>query len=282
MPRKYKKTGKKKTLKPSNIFSKKSAKSQAGQIYALNKKVNAIQKSTAPEIKTYSQVLFYFDNYDSNAEACLREHHHRYELYEDRIFNDNLQRYLRLDGDLLRVKNIYLYGYFGLKDWTVFESGTPQPDLQAVKDAYLKITVAKVVKGGQGYPNQLTTTLTDLSNGQDPACRNGVGFECINGTLTKNITSQLQILKKKVVKISPTKPSKMIKIKLFNSKKVNLNYRKTVQGAYSQSEIFIYVDFLAPVALYNDTTQKYISPRCVAQLNYKIAYADDGTEEVIV
>ena len=43
---------KKRTLKKSTIFGKKSAKSQAKQIYALNKKVNAIQKYTKPEIQT--------------------------------------------------------------------------------------------------------------------------------------------------------------------------------------------------------------------------------------
>lgn len=42
-----------KTLKKSNIFRKKSAKSQATQIYALNKKINRIYKQTAPEIHTY-------------------------------------------------------------------------------------------------------------------------------------------------------------------------------------------------------------------------------------
>lgn len=48
-----------KPLKKSNIFSKKSARSQAKQIYALNKKVNKIQRLTKPE-------LYIYENGESN------------------------------------------------------------------------------------------------------------------------------------------------------------------------------------------------------------------------
>lgn len=40
------------TLRKGNIFSRRSAKSQAKQIYALKKRVSAIQRRTAPEIIT--------------------------------------------------------------------------------------------------------------------------------------------------------------------------------------------------------------------------------------
>lgn len=278
MARKYYR--KKKALSKKNIFGKKSAKSQAKQIYALNRKVNYIQKTTSPETKTYSQVLFYFDSYDSYHSALLPEWHHRYDLYSERVLNSNLKKYLSLDGDLLRVKNIYIYGYVGLKDWTFLTSTSPQQELNIPKDAYFKLTVCRVIKGGSNYPSQVYDQLINLSNNSNPGLDEGIPISAINGPLSEGISSQLQVLKKKVIHITPAKPSKMMKIKLFNSKKVNLNYRKTITGAYSQGEIMIFIDYISPVSLYrtSDNPPTMIAPRIVAQFNYKIVYSDDGTK----
>ena len=272
---------KRKKLTKSNIFGKKSAKAQAKQIYALNKKVNYIQKTTAPETKTYSNVLFYFDNY--NGSTLIDEYHHRYDLYKERILNKNLTRYLNIDGDLLRVKNIYIYGYFGLKQWDYLTDTDPQQNLNVPRDAYLKITVARVIKGSNSFPNTLYETLPNLSSNSDPALQEGIPINFINGPMKDGITSQLQILKKKVIHITPAKTSKMMKIKLFNSKKCNLNYRIGTGSPYeNQGEIFIYVDFISPVSLYRTDVNpnRMVAPRVVAQFNYKLVYSDDGTQIV--
>ena len=42
-----------KTLSKSNIFSRKSAKSQASQIFALNRRISRLEKKTKPEIEPY-------------------------------------------------------------------------------------------------------------------------------------------------------------------------------------------------------------------------------------
>lgn len=55
-----------KPLKKSSIFGRKSAKAQARQIYALNKKVNKIQKMTKPELYIYE-----------NAEASSLQGHYQ-------------------------------------------------------------------------------------------------------------------------------------------------------------------------------------------------------------
>ena len=56
----------KSALKKSNIFGKKTAKSQAKQIYALNKKVNRIYRNTAPEKQPFylSEDVNYFQYSD--------------------------------------------------------------------------------------------------------------------------------------------------------------------------------------------------------------------------
>lgn len=272
---------KKKTLSKGSIFGKKSAKSQAKQIYALNKKVNYIQRTTAPETKTFKNVLFYFDSWDGS--KLLDEYHHRFDLYRERILNQNLRKFLNLDGDLLRVKNIYIYGYFGLKDYTYLTDTSPQQELNIPKDAYFKITIAKVIKGSSNLPNALYEALPNVSTNNNPELDEGIPISYINGPMVDGITSQLQILKKKVIHITPSKTSKMMKIKLFNSKKCNLNYR--VGAGYQndqQGEIFIYVDYISPVSLYKTSVSpaRMVAPRVVAQFNYKLVYSDDGTSEV--
>lgn len=47
--RRYRKRGYKRTLRKSNIYMNKSARSQAYQIAALNKKINYVYKVTKPE-----------------------------------------------------------------------------------------------------------------------------------------------------------------------------------------------------------------------------------------
>lgn len=280
MVKKYRK--KKKTLSKARIFGKKSAKSQAKQIYALNKKVNYIQKTTAPETKVFKNVLFYFDNLSGG--NLLSEYHHRFDLYKERILNTSLKKYLEIDGNLLRVKNIYIYGYFGLKSWTYLTTTTPQTELNVPKDAYLKVTVARVIKGSTNYPNTLYESLPNISStGTDAQFDEGVPISYINGPMKDGITSQIQILKKKVIHITPAKTSKMMKIKLYNSRKCNLNYR-IGEGSPrdNQGEIFIYVDFISPVSLYRTDVNPpvMVAPRVVAQFNYKLVYSDDGTKEI--
>lgn len=277
--RRYKK---KKALTKANIFGKKSAKSQAKQIYALNKKVNYIQKTTSPETKIFKGVLFYFDSYNSTTGKLLSEYHHRYELYRTRILHTNLKRYLQIDGDLLRVKNIYLYGYFGLKEWTFYSSDGDQMNIP--KDAYFKVTVARVIKGSANLPNSIYEPLPNVSpSGTDKEYEEGIPISYINGPMIDGVTSQLQILKKKVIHITPAKTSKMMRIKLFNSKKCNLNYR--ISSSYQadrQGEIFVYVDYISPVSLYRTSVEppEMVAPRVVAQFNYKLVYSDDGTKEI--
>lgn len=276
MPKKsYKK---KKALSKSNIFGKKSAKSQAKQIYALNKKVNYIQKTTSPETKTHKGVLFYFDSYDSSQGKLLSDYHRRFDLYRERVLNGNFSKYLSIDGDLLRVKNIYLYGYVGLKDWTFYTNDSNPREMNIPKDAFFKITVCRVIKGGSNYPNRLYEPLENY--GTQVATSETIPISYINGPMIDGVTSQLQILKKKVIHITPAKTSKMMKIKLFNSKKCNLNYRISPYGNYSEGEIMIFVDYISPVSLIESPGDNMVAPRISAQFNYKIVYSDDGTQIV--
>jgi hypothetical protein len=263
----------KKTLSKANIYGKKSASSQAKQIYALNKKVNYLQKTTLPETQSITNTLEYYDS--KNGSIYNRENHTRLALFRDRILNSYMLKYLKINGDMLKVKKINLYGYFGLKDYTYLTDSSMNVPI----NGYLKITVGQITKSGLNattIPQRVTYDLQNL--GSDITTSDACNINCINGPLVANITTNVKILKTKVVKITPSTPFKMFKITLKNYKYTNLNYRVnplSPNDGYSQGEIIVYIDFAIPVMLARDNVN--VQPRCVYQLNYRMVYADDNS-----
>ena len=97
-----------KNLKKSTIFSRKSAKAQAKQIYALNKKVNYIQKMTKPE-------LYIYENMESNTLSggyspytgtTYQGSNVQYGVLNEIMNND--QTKFAISGSLARVQSINL------------------------------------------------------------------------------------------------------------------------------------------------------------------------------
>lgn len=97
-----------KPLKKSNIFSKKSAKSQAKQIYALNKKVNKIQRLTKPE-------LYIYENGESSAVTGHYQPYHgttyqgcnlQYGILNEIMKNDTMP--FSISGGLARIQSLKL------------------------------------------------------------------------------------------------------------------------------------------------------------------------------
>lgn len=282
----YRKRQYKKNLSKSNIFGKKTAKSQAKQIYALNKKINYIRKTTSPETKTFENVLLYFDSLQG--QNLITHDHRRLCLYKDRILNRAFTHSLDIDGDLLRVKKIYLYGMFALKDFR--SRGYEVAGSSAVGYAnkidsyynpecgYLRLTICRLIKASSNFPVRITSDLENIGN--TITTSESIPVNTLIGPLKSGITSQLQIVKTKLIKLKPSDTCKAFKIKLSNTKKCNLNYRiSSLNGAeqFQQGEIVVYVDYVAPVWLAVGQPAEYLGPRCALQINYKLVYSDDGT-----
>lgn len=276
--RRYRKTalGMKRNLKKSNIFSNKSAKSQAKQIYYLNKKVTKLSKQSAPEIDTLADNLLFASNLQDN--QPLKEYNGRIVLFRDYITNadwytNHTGFSLEDDCDTVKVRSLQIFGSFAFTDenrlsapWATNPNYTL--DAGGPRTAYMKLIVCKTKAGGSGFPNRLTVPL----NEENPTTTAYADMSLINGPLVKNLSKRLEILRIKVIKITDSNPQKMFKIKL-----PGFTYKKVVgENPFNSNEIIIYYQYCCPTMLQHANTSTgaitKISPSTHFQLNYKIAW----------
>lgn len=263
----------KKTLSKSNIYGKKSPGSQAKQIYALNKKINYIQKTTKPEMCISTNNIFYKRFIDSNshpsnevAERCF-------------IYKDNVLPHIVLNGDMLRPKFIKLFGMFGIyNDTTIEGAWNSAPSHQIIErqpmSAYIRIIVCRLKQSGMQNPPGMITQLNP-NDVNDTTMRD---LYPINGPLINDVTSALDILKSKVIKVDNNKNVRSWSIKL-SSKKIGYVYKKPIQGSVNplgQNELVVYYHFVQPATLrYSGTGGSFaIGPQCFFTMNYNIGYYD--------
>lgn len=275
----YKKKYYKKTLSKGNIYGKKSAKSQAKQIYALNKKINRIYKETAPEVQICSDNVYAATFTDSQTGDALQQVNFHHQLFENFVLNPSKQYHVDLQGDIMRLRFLNLYGYFGVVndssldgDWA-FNTSKRLIEHQPFT-AYMRIIVCRMKKGGGRLPGRIT---------QDPNYTQTDTFydiKPIYGPLIEGVTSQLDIIKNKVIKVNVNNPFKAFKIHL-SAKKLGYVYKKPVGAqADGENELAIYYQFLCPYRLkyYNTGTGAtcYVGPHCRFTMNYTLGYVDQN------
>ena len=242
----------KKTLRKSNIFSKRSSRSQARQIYALNKKVNYIQRTQKPELQTRDYNIWYKRFLDDNNQPKSLEVGRSF-FYESVALNPATPEPNRiiLNGNLMRVKFIKFFGQFGIYNDTSLEGDWAVAPTKRLFEndpstAYLRIVVCRMKKGGGRTPH-------DIYN-ENPN-ENAIGATAYDasysmiGPLVKDITSQFDVIKSKVIKVDVSKPFKMFSFKL-NAKKLGYVYRRPVDvNASGQNELLIYYCYTCPALL---------------------------------
>ena len=140
MPRRYKRSYKrrykKSRLTKSKIFSKKSAKSQASQIYTLSKRINKVYKMTKPDIDTLTKTLTPSTSLTFSSTSVVN-----YLLASIPIVDNTLLSSLGSSLDYINIRNIkfqFLYRYNNLGD-------TSQP-------IYIRITFLKLRTGANAFP----------------------------------------------------------------------------------------------------------------------------------
>lgn len=140
MPRRYKRSYKrrykKSRLTKSKIFGKKSAKSQASQIYTLSKRINKVYKMTKPDIDTLTKTLTPSTSLTFSSTSVVN-----YLLASIPIVDNTLLSSLGSSLDYINIRNIkfqFLYRYNNLSD-------TSQP-------IYIRITFLKLRTGANAFP----------------------------------------------------------------------------------------------------------------------------------
>lgn len=263
----YRRRYKRRTLKKSNIFGNKSAKGQAKQIYALNRKINYIEKRTKPEIYTRTTELCnHLFTTDGNLGSYgVKEWHTMIYLYEGRLFNENYGNY-QIKGGLLRPYNITIFGSFENKNHNVeLDNKIYTPPLTG----YLRIIVCKLSGGNQGrYPDQITKSYKD-DNTPD------IGL--INGPLINQISASLKIVKNKVVKIDNYHDTKMFKINIKNPGVYRIGPHYGATPAF-QNEYLVYLQYYCPDQFFSDgyAGQQPVAPIQRMTSGIKFAFVDES------
>ena len=264
MVRKYtatrfrKKGYKKNVLRKGNIFKNKSSRSQARQIYALNKKVNYIQKTTKPEMCLSNSSIVYHRFTSSN--MPVNEYHDKFYLYRDNILPN-----ITINGDMFRVKFIKLFGMFGIYNDTTLEgewSVSTSKNLveRQPMSAYIRIVVCRLKQAGMSYSDVIQRITTPNPRSDDNDLSTMRDLYPINGPLIEDITSNYKILKNKVIKVSNNNAIKSWSIKL-SSKQLGWYYKKSVSGptTFGQNEIIVYWQYVQPATLRYENPTSQIS-----------------------
>lgn len=243
------------------------------KVYALTRKVNRYISTYKPEIQQVRGRWIY-ENFKANdGQGAFEPTHRGYRnLYETalNVYSVNPAPLLEIKSDLCRSFKLRLFGYFGLCPTHKIYENDPDSDDYSVNDpypqtCYLKLVIATLKKGGGRIP---TSGEVFVSNQPAPQIPGFDDLALITGPLNKGITSQLSILRTKVVKIDHTTPHKLFKINL----KVP-HYRKRVNNnAYGAGEILLYYQLLCPTYLTGG--QPTPDPRFV--LDYQLLYVDQN------
>lgn len=233
----------------SKLYKYRSSKNQANQIYKLNKKVNLIEKKTAPEIQRIQDNIY--DTVFVTNNEPMTNYDNAKSMYKDFLINNTKASFIAMKGDILRPRFLNLYGYFGTVlnpeisgQWATENSKTAS-DKQLFA-AYMRIIVCKLKKSTQLVPSKIT-------QGPDQVISNSNFYDVkpIYGPLKDNITSNMTVIKNKVIKITNSNPSKLYKIRL-SAKKLGYIYRKSADGvaggAYTsgENEIVVYIQYVCP------------------------------------
>lgn len=246
---------KRRILKKSSIFGKKSAKSQAKQIYALNKKINRVEKLTKPEILVHNCPKCNEITIDCrpDAEPAPKTLDTLYGfLISDLKHSQTNHGYTNFayTGKLCRVQNMVIYH-------TMEMSRSPQSGYDsAPQDAYVRITYQKIFKNLDIGSNMIKLH----NNYSDGAFR-------VKGPLSEGITAQGKIIYDKVFKLDDNHTKKIVKI---NFKHFNLRNP-------DQNELFDAGELYYNITVYNATGYSAVpSPALVkCSTGVKLAYIDE-------
>lgn len=303
----YYKKGRK-ALKKSNIFSKKSAKSQAYQIYQLNKKINKIQKIYRPEIK--SEILVNQTRYlDFSAIGDQKKDnvYHQSAIIKDWKYfkatspaQPGVGTYetFEFNGSMIRLKNILVRMWFRMNSGTQSEEyyyDTKHPIVNPDYDTmdiqktplseqdyvYIRIIIAQLKNTIQGS-SDTTSLLNDYSVGY-PEDRNVYRMK---GPYRKGTYKNYRVLRDKIIKMQYW--NSQGRFVSFNLKGLK-NYEKLqqVQGGDSvgAGDIVVALSAWAPnsgyskVILSGDEAVQISSnlPQVHMNMQASIYYIDEGT-----
>lgn len=191
--RSYKKRVYRKKLSSKRVYKNRSSRAQAGQIVALNKKINRVRKELAPDIQYFDGDLYSIQVQKVNLLDC----------YKSSI---NLRTVLgHVNGDYSNNSQVSLGGY-----WAGLQQGA---ETVYVKNFKFTLTISKLGSLGYGYNGPLkaeflivqatsqvpgTSSVHDQIFGYQPS---GLGANNIKYPLNSGFWRRFKILSRKYLSI---------------------------------------------------------------------------------
>lgn len=208
-------------LRSSNVYRRTSAKSQARQIVALNKKVSRVYKSLRPDTQVYYTQAFTRD-FNNSAAANV--------IYSTQLvasnFSDSDGKVFALDpGDSRRLYNLRLSGTIEYADTF---PGDVAIDHQ--RTCSIRVILCQSIRGASAQlsPDSILQVFSS-----------GASYE-LNTVrpLRDNVTSYVKVLYDKSYVMSDQTPIRMLR---WNFRKLLPWRRDAVDGNYHYGSFFLYV-----------------------------------------
>lgn len=252
----------KKVLRKGNIFSRRSAKSQAKQIYALNKRVTSIYKRTAPEV--YTQIR-YGTNFDIDANS-----QNRFQFYTSSSTGQSyyivpyVQRpaqgssdgptngYSNQSNNFQRLRDIKFYGRVSFSTAIETPLWVRLVIVQSITTRNENITISDIFTPGPTGADYYISTLGPLQPGLARTCK---------------------VLRDKKYRLDSQHPAYNIR---FNIKKLANVYYDSVNSASpsTPSELVPKGAIYMFLSAYSPTSTPETFPKANIQPIYKLVYTD--------
>lgn len=208
-------------LRSSNVYRRTSAKSQARQIVALNKKVSRIYRSLRPDTQVYvtNPIVRVFNNSVSSSV-------HYFTQWTATGFRDSDGTTFTLDpGDSRKLYNLRLNG--------TIEYSDNYPDVAAVdhqRTCSIRVIFGQAVRSASASLSE--SSILEVATSGD-------GYE-LNTVrpLRDNVTSYARVLYDKSYVMSDQTPIRMLK---WNFRKLLPWRRDAIDGSYHYGSFFILV-----------------------------------------
>lgn len=240
-----------KKLSKANIFGRKSAKSQAKQIYALNKKINRVEKQTKPEMKIYENTNWMEDSIDCRGDSgSVLKTDYKF------VFNTlkSLLDPFSYDGKLCRINSLMM-----IFNMSIARSAQNNYDALP-QDSYIRITIQRIPKQLDRTTERIVSLHT-LYGGTDGALYR------VKGPLCQGCTAQGKILYDHTFKLSDKNTMKLVKVKFNNFILRNANQ----DNYFDANELYVMY------TLYNASGSNVQPSPAVVKITsgVKVAYIDD-------
>lgn len=212
---------KKKTLKKSNIFRSKSAKSQAKQIFALNKKINNVYKNIKPETCIYDNYRIQGFNMSFQGDTT--------QTYQGRTFQKPIFKHCIGDGTTPFVINGNLLRIYNTKLQLNFHRNATA----SAFDWAMRITILKMRKftdlGNMEFIHQGTRAAYDYNTNNNDY--NNHIQRAVYGPLNDNITTYGKIILDKKYKVKGGNDALLTKNINYTFKRNVLRKNETLTGS---------------------------------------------------